>query len=60
MTLERLFLAAWIEELNKRTPEPAVRRISSLAEAVRLDDTGRAPVVPLRPAQPPLRVVPDA
>jgi hypothetical protein len=53
VSLERLFLAAWLEELNKRTPAPAVRRVGSMAEWVRLDDTGRAPIVPLRPAHGP-------
>lgn len=50
MSLERLYLAAWLDGLQQRTPEPAVRRVDSLAELVRVDDTGRAPLVPLRPA----------
>jgi hypothetical protein len=60
MTLERLYLAAWLDALQQRTPQPAVRRVGSLAELTRLDDTGRAPYVPLQPAQRHLEAVPDA
>jgi hypothetical protein len=59
MSLERLYLAAWLDGLEQRTPQPAVRRVAALAELTRLDDTGRAPYVPLRPAQRHLRSVDD-
>jgi hypothetical protein len=51
VTLEALYLAAWVEGLRQRTPQPAaVRPVTLPARYVRLDDTGRAPTVPLRPA----------
>lgn len=41
--LRALLALAWIDGLAARTPAPDV------TTRVRLDDTGRAPVVPLRP-----------
>jgi hypothetical protein len=51
MTLEQLYLAAWIDGLKQRTPEPAVRPVAHLTGHVLLRDTDRAPYVPLSPAQ---------
>jgi hypothetical protein len=48
-SLERLWLSAWLEGLQQRTPEPAVRPVAHLTGYVLLRDTDRAPYVPLRP-----------
>jgi hypothetical protein len=50
VSLEALYLAAWIEGLKARTPEPAVRPVAHLTGHVLLRDTDRAPYVPLRGA----------
>lgn len=50
MTLEALYLTAWLDGLRTRGPEPAVRPVELPARHVPLDDTGRAPLVPLRAA----------
>jgi hypothetical protein len=51
VTLEALYLAAWVEGLRCRNPEPpAVRPVELPPRRVPLDDTGRPPVVPLRSA----------
>lgn len=47
MSLEGLYLAAWIDGLTARTPEPAVRPVRHLSGYVLLRDTDRAPYVPL-------------
>lgn len=47
--LAEALLLAWIEGLCTRTPAPAVRVRASVGERVPLDDTGRAPIVPLAP-----------
>lgn len=46
MSLERLWLAAWLEGLHAK---PAIRPQEPLVPPIRLDDTGRPPHVPLRP-----------
>lgn len=43
-TLRDLYALAWLEQLEARTPMP-----TGPATRLRLDDTGRAPIVPLRP-----------
>jgi hypothetical protein len=49
MTVERLWLAAWLEGLREVSPLPAVRLVELPPRRIPLDDTGRAPTVPLRP-----------
>lgn len=49
MTLERYWLAAWLEGLRNVNPEPAVRLVELPPRRIPLDDTDRAPIVPLRP-----------
>lgn len=52
MSLERLWLAAWLDGLQQRTtPQPAVRPVAHLSGHVLLRDTDRAPYVPLQPRQ---------
>lgn len=54
MTLEALYLAAWIEGLRQRgSGQPDVLPYTELPARVRLDDTDRPPTVPLRPAEGP-------
>lgn len=48
--LSRLLLLAYLDKLEQRTPLPALRPATLPARAPRLDDTGRPPYVPLRPA----------
>lgn len=47
-SLRDLYAAAWLEGLAARTPPPP-----GPIPLVRLDTTGRSPVVPLRPPQRP-------
>ena len=47
-SLERLWLAAWIEGLEQRTPEPAVRPVAARSRYVPLTDTGSGNYVRLR------------
>lgn len=49
--LRGLLALAYIEGLQQKCPLPPVRVVTSPAQRVVLDDTGRAPNVPLRPAQ---------
>lgn len=49
MSVERLWLAAWLEGLRQITPAPAVRLVELPPKRIPLDDTHRPPTVPLRP-----------
>jgi hypothetical protein len=49
VSLERLYLQAWIAGLQQRGPEPAVRPVAHLTGHVLLRDADRAPYVPLSP-----------
>jgi hypothetical protein len=51
VSLERLWLAAWLDGLQQRGPQPAVRPVAHLTGHVLLRDTDRAPYVPLSPAE---------
>lgn len=49
--LRSLYALAFIEGLDRQDRLAAVRAADRAGLLARLDDTGRAPVVPLRPAR---------